>query len=40
MPFAQWYRHARAARIADGPEEVHDVVVARDWLAGKLTTLV
>jgi acyl-CoA dehydrogenase len=40
MPFAQWYRHARAARIADGPEEVHDVVVARDWISGRLTTLI
>jgi acyl-CoA dehydrogenase len=40
MPFAQWYRGARAARIADGPDEVHDVVVARDFLLGKLNLLV
>jgi acyl-CoA dehydrogenase len=40
MPFSLWYRSARAARIADGPDEVHDVVVARDFLRGALTTLV
>ena len=40
MPFATWYRFARAARIADGPDEVHNVVVARDFLRGALTTLV
>jgi acyl-CoA dehydrogenase len=39
-PFALWYRFARSARIADGPDEVHDVVVARDYLRGALTTLV
>ena len=39
-PFSMWYRFARAARIADGPDEVHDVVVARDFLRGALTTLV
>jgi acyl-CoA dehydrogenase len=40
MPFGDWYRFARAARIADGPDEVHDVLVARDFLAGTLETLV
>jgi len=40
MPFSTWYRFARSARIADGPDEVHDVVVARDFLRGALTTLV
>jgi acyl-CoA dehydrogenase len=40
MPFSTWYRFARAARIADGPDEVHDIVVARDFLRGALTTLV
>lgn len=40
MPFSLWYRFARAARIADGPDEVHTVVVARDFLRGALTTLV
>jgi acyl-CoA dehydrogenase len=40
MPFAQWYRIARAARLADGPDEVHDVVVARDWLLGRVELLV
>ncbi|TVR04291.1 MAG: acyl-CoA dehydrogenase [Deltaproteobacteria bacterium] len=36
MPFARWYRMARAARIADGPDEVHIAVIARDWLRGRL----
>jgi acyl-CoA dehydrogenase len=40
LPFSTWYRFARAARIADGPDEVHDVVVARDFLRGALSTLV
>jgi acyl-CoA dehydrogenase len=40
MPFARWYRSARAARIADGPDEVHLGVVARDYLTGKLPLLV
>ena len=40
MPFSTWYRFARAARIADGPDEVHEVVVARDFLRGALETLV
>ncbi len=40
LPFALWYRSARAARIADGPDEVHLGVVARDYLSGKLPLLV
>jgi acyl-CoA dehydrogenase len=28
------YRHARAARIYDGPDEVHKVTVARQILKG------
>lgn len=40
LPFSLWYRFSRAARIADGPDEVHTVVVARDFLRGALTTLV
>jgi acyl-CoA dehydrogenase len=40
MPFAKWYCHARAARIADGPDEVHEVVIARDYLTGALDLLV
>jgi acyl-CoA dehydrogenase len=40
MPFSAWYRYARSARIADGPDEVHDAVVARDYLRGKLDVLV
>lgn len=40
MPFARWYRFARAARIADGPDEVHDATVGRDYLRGALETLV
>jgi alkylation response protein AidB-like acyl-CoA dehydrogenase len=26
---SHWYRHERAARIYDGPDEVHKAVVAR-----------
>ncbi|HRG99035.1 MAG TPA: acyl-CoA dehydrogenase family protein [Polyangiaceae bacterium] len=40
VPFAMFYRYARAARIADGPDAVHDVVVARDFLRGELDVLV
>ncbi|HMK73335.1 MAG TPA: acyl-CoA dehydrogenase family protein, partial [Myxococcaceae bacterium] len=40
LPFALWYRSARAARIADGPDEIHLGVVARDYLRGKLPLLV
>lgn len=40
LPFAQWYRSARAARIADGPDEVHHMTVARDWLLGRVDLLV
>lgn len=40
MPFSQWYRAARAARIADGPDEVHDVTIARDYLTKGLELLV
>ncbi|MCO5166112.1 MAG: acyl-CoA dehydrogenase family protein [Planctomycetes bacterium] len=40
LPFAGWYRFARAARIADGPDEVHVGVVARDVLDGRLELLV
>lgn len=40
MPFGTWYRFARSARIADGPDEIHTVVIARDFLRGALTTLV
>ena len=40
LPFATWYRSARAARIADGPDEVHEMVVARDWMRGRLDLLV
>ncbi|AKT42948.1 acyl-CoA dehydrogenase family protein [Chondromyces crocatus] len=40
MPFASWYRHARAARIADGPDEIHTMVVARDFLTRGLDLLV
>lgn len=39
-PFAAWYRFARAARIADGPDDVHRVTVAKDWLKGRLRLLV
>ncbi|MCP4808391.1 MAG: acyl-CoA dehydrogenase [Proteobacteria bacterium] len=40
LPFAEWYRHARAARIADGPDEVHRMVVARDFMLGRLDLIV
>jgi acyl-CoA dehydrogenase len=40
VPFSQWYRSARAARIADGPDEVHEVVIARDYLTTGLELLV
>jgi acyl-CoA dehydrogenase len=39
-PFSLWYRGARAARIADGPDEVHQVVIAREFLLGNLNLLV
>lgn len=39
-PFARWYLSARAARIADGPDEVHEMVVSRDFLMGRLDLLV
>jgi acyl-CoA dehydrogenase len=32
LPIAQWYRDARAARIFDGPSEVHRMTVARRLL--------
>jgi alkylation response protein AidB-like acyl-CoA dehydrogenase len=31
-PLESWYREARAARIYDGPDEVHRMVVARQML--------
>lgn len=40
MPFANWYRAARAARIADGPDEVHDMVIGRDYLRGMFRPLI
>ena len=39
LPFARWYRSARAARIADGPDEVHQMLVAREVLKGRLDLL-
>lgn len=32
-PLSHWYRHERAARIYDGPDEVHKMVVARQMLS-------
>jgi acyl-CoA dehydrogenase len=32
LPLESMYRHARAARIYDGPDEVHKVTVARQTL--------
>jgi len=37
LPVASWSRHARAARIADGPDEVHVSSVAREFLAGHVS---
>jgi acyl-CoA dehydrogenase len=34
LPLEEMYRHARAARIYDGPDEVHRVSVARQVLSG------
>ncbi|MBL8955489.1 MAG: acyl-CoA dehydrogenase family protein [Myxococcaceae bacterium] len=40
LPFSLWYRAARAARIADGPDEVHQVTIARDLMLGRFELLV
>jgi alkylation response protein AidB-like acyl-CoA dehydrogenase len=32
LPLSSWYRHERAARIYDGPDEVHKARVAREIL--------
>ncbi len=40
LPFGTWYRSARAARIADGPDEVHTMVIAREVLKGTVDLLV
>ena len=32
LPLESMYRHARAARIYDGPDEVHKVTIARQML--------
>lgn len=40
MPFSIWYRSARAARLADGPDEVHRVLIAREFLIKNLELLV
>ena len=40
LPFGTWYRAARAGRLADGPDEVHVMVIARDYLRGRLNILV
>ena len=34
LPLAYWYRHERATRIYDGPDEVHKISVARHILRG------
>jgi alkylation response protein AidB-like acyl-CoA dehydrogenase len=34
-PLAFWYRHERAARIYDGPDEVHKAVIARRELRAR-----
>jgi acyl-CoA dehydrogenase len=40
LPFARWYLSARAARIADGPDEVHRMLIARELFKGRLQLLV
>lgn len=40
MPFQKWYRWSRSARIADGPDEVHTMVVARDFLKDQFRLIV
>jgi hypothetical protein len=32
QPIAHWWAQARAARISDGPSEVHRMVIARELL--------
>ena len=34
LPLERYYRDARAARIVDGPSEVHRMVIARNTLKG------
>lgn len=34
LPLSFWYRHERASRIYDGPDEVHKMVVSRQILKG------
>ena len=36
QPFGSWYRHARSARIGDGPDEVRRRVIARELLQREL----
>jgi acyl-CoA dehydrogenase len=40
LPFSTWYRSARAARIADGPDEVHVASIAQALLLDRLDLLV
>lgn len=40
LPFSRWYRSARAARIADGPDEVHDMLIARETIGARYELLV
>jgi len=40
LPFSKWYRSSRAARLADGPDEIHDMVICRDFLKGRVDLLV
>lgn len=35
LPLEWFYRNARAARIADGPSEVHKMIISRNILSGK-----
>jgi acyl-CoA dehydrogenase len=38
LPIAGWYQDARAARIYDGPSEVHRITITRELLRAAKTT--
>ncbi len=40
IPFSKWYRTSRAARLADGPDEIHDMVISRDFMRERVNLLV
>ena len=40
LPFSKWYRSSRASRLADGPDEIHDMVISRDFMRDRVNLLV